>query len=273
MTQPSDSGVPAKTDPAGDPLWQRLQAYQFDDPVSELSFTARLARENGWKPEFAEKVVEEYRKFCWLAIRAGFEVTPSDAVDQAWHLHLTYSDEYWNRFCPEVLQDTLHHGPTKGGGDEAVKFWEQYEKTLETYETLSGEPPPADIWPAAQDRFRDVSAFQRVNTARHWVIPKLALNQLHTVKWLCLVAGIFFVIIGYPLVAIVAAASWLMSAALIGRERKMMDRRAQQDGVFALIAAGLIINEAAGTDSPFGGGPDGGAGDGGGGCGGCGGGA
>lgn len=274
MTDTRNSDVPASIDPSNDPVWRRLQSYQFDDPDAELTFTERLARENGWKPDYAARVVEEYKRFCYLAIRAGHDVTPSDAVDQAWHLHLTYSSEYWDRFCPEVLGEPLHHGPTKGGGDEALRYWEQYEKTLEAYENLSGEPPPADIWPSPQERFVDVSAMRRVNTANHWVIPKLSLNHLHTVKWLCLVAGILFVIIGKPVIAVVAAAAWLMTAALVMRERKLSSSRAQQDGVFALVAAGLIIHEVAGSDSAFGGGPDaGGGGDGGGGCGGCGGGA
>ncbi len=43
---------------------------------------------------------DEYRRFAFLAATAGHPVTPSDAVDQAWHLHLTYSRDYWDRFCP-----------------------------------------------------------------------------------------------------------------------------------------------------------------------------
>ena len=83
--------------------WRRLSEYDFDDPEYRLSFTARLARENNWSREFAARTIDEYRRFCWLAIYAEHPVTPSDAVDQVWHLHLTYSHDYWDRFCPEVL--------------------------------------------------------------------------------------------------------------------------------------------------------------------------
>jgi hypothetical protein len=30
-------------------------------------------------------------------------VTPSEQVDQVWHLHLTYTRSYWDEFCPNVL--------------------------------------------------------------------------------------------------------------------------------------------------------------------------
>ena len=29
-------------------LWQRIDAYEFDDSESTLTFTARLARDNDW---------------------------------------------------------------------------------------------------------------------------------------------------------------------------------------------------------------------------------
>ena len=64
-------------------------------------------------------MIEDYRRFCYLAVAAGHEVTPSDAVDQAWHLHLIYSCDYWEKSCPLVLRADLHHGPTSGDPVEA----------------------------------------------------------------------------------------------------------------------------------------------------------
>ena len=109
-------------DPSTDPLWHRLEAFEFDEIDADLTFTDRLARDNGWTPDYTERVIDEYKRFCYLAIRAGHEVTPSDQVDQVWHLHLSYSRNYWEEFCPNVLQSDLHHGPTKGGAAEAKKF-------------------------------------------------------------------------------------------------------------------------------------------------------
>jgi hypothetical protein len=135
-----------------DPVWQALQGYEIGPHDAALTFAARLARENRWNADFAERVVGEYKRFCFLAVTAGHEVTPSDAVDQAWHLHLTYSRDYWQRFCPEVLGTPLHHGPTAGGPAERDRYFEQYAQTLKSYQAVF-DTPPEDIWPAAARRF------------------------------------------------------------------------------------------------------------------------
>jgi hypothetical protein len=135
------------------PAWVALQSYSIGPDVAALSFAGRLARENGWSPARAERVIGEYKRFCFLALVAGHEVTPSDAVDQAWHLHLTYSRDYWERFCPDILGRPLHHGPTAGGGDEGHRYFEQYAETLKSYERVFGECAPTDLWPDAGRRF------------------------------------------------------------------------------------------------------------------------
>ena len=139
--------------PRDDALWQRIADYQIGPPDASLTFAARLARENRWTLAYAERVIGEYKCFCYLAISAGHEVTPSDAVDQAWHLHLTYSRDYWQTFCRDVLGAELHHGPTRGGNAERHRFYNQYAQTLAAYEAAFGTPPPADIWPGAARRF------------------------------------------------------------------------------------------------------------------------
>jgi hypothetical protein len=139
--------------PPDDELWQRIAAHAIGPAGASLTFAARLARENRWSLAHAEAVIGEYKRFCFLAMTAGHEVTPSDAVDQAWHLHLTYSRDYWGRFCPEVLRAELHHGPTQGGPIERDRFYHQYAATLAAYEATFGSAPPPAIWPAAQRRF------------------------------------------------------------------------------------------------------------------------
>src|SRR3569623_361486 len=112
------------------PVWVALSTYFIGPESAELSFAARLGRENGWSAAYADRVIAEYKRFCFLAVTVGHEVTPSDAVDQAWHLHLTYSRDYWERFCPEVLGCPLHHGPTTGGAGERQRHFEQSAATL-----------------------------------------------------------------------------------------------------------------------------------------------
>ena len=154
-------------------LWSRLSAFTLDDPDSELTFSRRLARENGWGIGYAQRVIEEYKRFVYLAMVAGHPVTPSDQVDQAWHLHLTYTESYWNDLCGTVLGRPLHHGPTRGGPKENAKYNDWYERTKASYRVHFGMEPPADIWPEARIRFGEDLAFRRVNVARNWVVPRL----------------------------------------------------------------------------------------------------
>jgi hypothetical protein len=149
--------------PAEAELWQRIADHHIGPEDASLSFAARLARENRWTLAHAERVVGEYKRFCYLAMTTGHEVTPSDAVDQAWHLHLTYSRDYWQVFCPQVLGADLHHGPTRGGTQERARFYRQYAATLAAYEAAFGEAPPAEIWPTASRRFSVDPRGVRVN--------------------------------------------------------------------------------------------------------------
>jgi uncharacterized protein (TIGR04222 family) len=99
-------------------------------------------------------------------------VTPSDAVDQVWHLHLTYTCSYWQDFCPDVLGCPLQHGPTRGGAQEARRFERDYDQTLASYERIFGEPAPADIWPPVARRFGRDLQLVRVERGDYWMLRK-----------------------------------------------------------------------------------------------------
>jgi hypothetical protein len=161
-----------------DPLWHKLDAFAFDHPGDALTFTRRLARENRWSSAFANRVVDEYRRFLFLALRAGHPVTPSDEIDQAWHLHLVYTRSYWEDLCEGVLQRPLHHGPTRGGAAEDDRFEQQYVETQASYAKWFGHEPPADIWPPGEVRFAPQARFARVNTAAFWMLPKQRVRSL-----------------------------------------------------------------------------------------------
>jgi hypothetical protein len=151
-------------------VWQRFQSYTIGPADAALTFAQRLARENGWTEKFTERVLEEYKRFCFLAVTSTEQVTPSDQVDQAWHLHLTYTRDYWERFCPEVLGVPLHHGPTAGGVVERHRYFEQYARTLRSYEAVFGSAP-SDIWPAAQRRLLEDAKARRVHPREGLIVP------------------------------------------------------------------------------------------------------
>ena len=65
---------------------------------------------------YAYRVIQEYKKFVFLAMVADHIVSPSTNVDRAWHLHLLYTRSYWDEFCGKVLKKPLHHTPSSGVG-------------------------------------------------------------------------------------------------------------------------------------------------------------
>ncbi|MCF6311177.1 MAG: hypothetical protein L3J39_01880 [Verrucomicrobiales bacterium] len=197
-------------------LYERIVNFVIDDEGSALSFADRLASENGWTAEFAQRAILEYKKFIFLAMEAGHAVTPSDEVDQVWHLHLTYSKSYWDRFCNEVLQRPLHHCPTTGGGTEQEKFRQQYQATLDSYKKFFGKAPAKDLWPKVALRFRYGLDFVRVNSRRMWIISK---RQVYWKAALVLSAMLFLAIVIYKIKQGLQSAedslqSWLVDHAL-----------------------------------------------------------
>lgn len=160
--------------PAHDTLLAKILAFELDVPGAQLPFTARLAREQGWTHVFAGRVVEEYKRFVALAMLAGHPVTPSEEVDQAWHLHMVYTESYWQRLCHDTLGRDLHHQPTLGGAEENAKFGDWYGKTLESYARIFGAAPPRDIWPGTEERFATAGCGRWVDRSKFWLVPKPA---------------------------------------------------------------------------------------------------
>jgi len=247
--------------------WERLSAYAFDDPDHQLNFTKRLARENDWSEEYASRTIDEYRRFCWLAAHAGHPVTPSDAVDQVWHLHLTYSRDYWERFCPDVLGISFHHGPTKGGPAEGEKYAVWYGKTLLSYQEAFGDRP-IDVWPAPIKRFVNADQFVRVNRADVLVLPRPPITAHDMLLAALALLTLFFFALGASISSIQVVAYFLgllTLIALVGfgfgvlrSPCKTKPTQAGHLGAAYLTSTGLSISDRHDSDC-------------GGGCGGCGG--
>jgi hypothetical protein len=219
-------------------LWQRIRDFPIDDADAKLTFTVRLAREHGWSVPYARRVVEEYKRYLFLAMAAEHEVTPSDEVDQAWHLHLVHTHSYWDRLCGHVLGRSLHHGPTRGGQAEGERYDENYRRTLASYEWWFDVKPPAEIWPPAEIRFGTGAQHVRVNRSRNWIVEKRAFRNGAVVSGLfCLsLAGLGA---GAPLAAragdemmggIIAGLVILLIAALIGSLLKKSRRGSGNGG-------------------------------------------
>ncbi len=156
-------------------LWDKIRNFEIDDLDSSFTFTDRLARENDWSLEYSLRAVYEYKKFLFLIVISDFPLTPSDQIDQVWHLHLLYTQSYWIDFCKHTIHKDIHHGPTKGSEEKSL-FKEQYLKTLEFYESIFSKKPPNDIWVDVDTRFKEIH-FTRVNRHKNWILPKLLFKK------------------------------------------------------------------------------------------------
>lgn len=152
-------------------LWSRLEAFGFDEPNAGFPFTARLVKEQGWTHAEASRAIFEYKRFLFLAAAAGHPVSPSEAVDHVWHLHLLYTRSYWQGLCRNVLEFDLHHEPSQGGPDERAKFHDWYARTLESYRFHFDEDPPADLWPEPGAK-KPATGARWFEPARFWLVPK-----------------------------------------------------------------------------------------------------
>jgi len=257
-------------------LWARLEAFSLDDADAAFRFTARLASENGWSRGHARRVAEEYKRFLYLCARAGHPCTPSDAVDQAWHLHLCYTRSYWEDLCGRVLGQPLHHGPTRGGTAERTKFRDAYAATLRSYRQHFGIEPPPDLWPPVGARFAAGTKFRRVDLSRHLVLPRAGVSAAAGIAFLWAVlpdppgtasrADLF----GFMLVAGVILAATLIIRKSSSRNPRRRDDGGTSGGCGTTSGCGASGRNSLGDDSSDAG-DNGGGGDsgcGGGGCGG-----
>jgi len=152
-------------------LWAKLIDLPLDHLEGEarpaFGFISRLRSERGWDYGKTVRVVAEYRRFLYLA--ALGPVCPSDDVDAAWHLHLTYTRAYWAGLCEATLGRPLDHTPSGSGGD-TERFKSLYEDTLNRYRKSFGEEPPRDLWPPVTKRFAPVPTRAPLK-APSWIAP------------------------------------------------------------------------------------------------------
>ena len=125
-----------------------IDSMTIIDPAATVDFAGRLATENDWTADHAERVYREYRRFLLMAWMSPAMVVPSNDVDQAWHLHLTHTRHYWGVLCDTILMKPLHHEPSLGTADDTGRHAAHYVSTLSLYRYLFDEDAPASVWPS-----------------------------------------------------------------------------------------------------------------------------
>ncbi len=128
-------------------LWNRIENYSFDKfSDSSKNFTTKLCWEEKWTTAKARKLIQEYKRFVFLCCVLEDGASPSHDVDKVWHLHLTYTKEYWQVFCKDILQKDLHHYPSNGVKEDDNKLKNKYLNTLEAYFSFFDDLPEIEIW-------------------------------------------------------------------------------------------------------------------------------
>lgn len=127
-------------------LWQRINDFSPDQPGIPFPFSKKLAREQHWTHSFTAEAIAEYKKFVYLCCVLPRGASPSPIVDQVWHMHLIYTQDYWEHFCEKVLQRKLHHHPATGGRADRQKHNDWQQDTLAQYRLHFGQEPPPHIW-------------------------------------------------------------------------------------------------------------------------------
>ena len=134
-------------------LWNKILAFDFDNPPSEYGFSTRLANENFWTKEFTDQAILEYKKFMYLAATSDFMVSPSEIIDNVWHQHLIFTQSYQD-FC-NIIGKQIQHIPSTHNREEFEKFKQAKERTIKFYERDFGKQPK-NIW-TCNDMFESLN--------------------------------------------------------------------------------------------------------------------
>lgn len=126
-----------------DPLWLKLNMMNAQGLQSFAPLAKAMEQQMGANTEMAQRVIEEYRKFLFLAMRAGHQVIPPGIINDVWMMHLQQAQNYW-----ETLGEMITERPVAQGLD-AKSFQsmsDAWAATLQSYEKIFGTSPPMDIW-------------------------------------------------------------------------------------------------------------------------------
>ena len=133
-------------DTLSDPeLWERLDKFAIED-LGETVFFSKLTSENRWSGKTARQAIREYKKFMYLAALTEDRLSPPRAVDRVWHIHLTFTRNYWEEFCPNILGKSVHHDPSPPTREARSRDKEDQKKAQNLYAREFGAKPPRGLW-------------------------------------------------------------------------------------------------------------------------------
>lgn len=108
--------------------WRIDGATLLPDDIFNSRFIDRVKEKNPqWSRYQIECIIDDYKKFMYIAASSDESCTPSKLVDIIWHEHILFTRDYINHWCGKILKKVIHHDP--GTPDEQPKFKSVYEKT------------------------------------------------------------------------------------------------------------------------------------------------
>jgi hypothetical protein len=126
-----------------DPLWLKLAGMNIQGAQAMAPFLQMLETQMGWSKGMASRAMEEYRKFLFLAFRAGHQVMPPGLFQDSWGAQMKGVQD-----ALDHLANLLDEKPAPGGFDAAAfkAATDPWKQTLDSYEKFFGMAPPMDIW-------------------------------------------------------------------------------------------------------------------------------
>nr|WP_315033425.1 hypothetical protein [uncultured Chryseobacterium sp.] len=161
-----------------EPLWSRILGFSLDAPDADFPFSKKLAKEENWSLDFTRKAIEEYKKFVYLCCILPHGASPSKIVDKVWHMHLLYTQNYWEDFCPNILKKALHHHPSKGGKSEGLKHRDWFSETLSGYKEVFLSEAPPEIWSPQEKQYDQTRWWKKLRLASFFTLLLLLTSCL-----------------------------------------------------------------------------------------------
>ncbi len=201
-------------------LWKKIKSVDFQTLDPSFPFVDRLASENEWSIRYAKAVIEEYKRFIYLSALSEQQLIPSDEVNQAWLLHLTYTRHYWVDFR-KLVGANLHYTPFNPKGVNVDQLSEAYEYTKQMYRDEFHTEPRPQVWPPVSQRFNSKQNFVRVDKRRNLILDKPTKELPRSVARFFVVAAFPLSIMGYamsqtsgPIASQLSSTGWMIVAGI-----------------------------------------------------------
>jgi hypothetical protein len=96
-------------------LWNTIE-HTVIAGEQALLFRQKLKDQHAWPDAFIDSAIIEYKRFLYLVAISdtsipSSNIVPSKIVDEIWHLHLTFTRDYWQVWA-KILGKEIHHNPS-----------------------------------------------------------------------------------------------------------------------------------------------------------------